>query len=101
MNPQFKTCEHYWAYSTNVENIIKCITNDVDEIRETLDKLFKGDAIKASLDNYSGTQIKFEKQREILAAMVVVGLLSYNDVLIKIPNNEEKEKIMFMLREKA
>lgn len=96
----YSRCEHYWTYSTNIEKIIKCIANDIDGIRECLDKLLKGDIIDANLDFYNSSQLQLEEQREILAAMVIVGLLSYNDGDIKIPNNETKEKIMFMLREK-
>ena len=68
-------------------------------MQEDLALLFAGEAISADIQEYAATSMQLSTKDEIYSAMVVYGLLTYDDGCVSIPNRELMESYAAMILE--
>lgn len=81
-------------YSTRTiyfDRIFSYIKKNIKDIRDDLDMLIAGEGIQVEIQNYAAVSMQLETRDEIYSAMVVYGLLTYQDGKIYIPNIENME----------
>ena len=70
------------------------IKNNIDEIQNDLTLMFAGEKISSEIQEYEATAQVLETKEEIYSAMVVYGLLTYENGKVFIPNKEVMEVIL-------
>ncbi len=70
------------------------IKNNIDEIQNDLTLMFAGEKISSGIQEYAATAQVLETKEEIYSAMVVYGLLTYENGKVFIPNKEVMEVIL-------
>lgn len=70
------------------------IKNNIDEIQNDLTLMFAGEKISSEIQEYAATAQVLETKEEIYSAMVVYGLLTYENGKVFIPNKEVMEVIL-------
>ena len=70
------------------------IKNNIDEIQNDLTLMFAGEKISSGIQEYAATAQVLETKEEIYSAMVVYGLLIYENGKVFIPNKEVMEVIL-------
>ena len=83
---------NYWTETGPFNEVINCIQNNIDAVREDIVRMVAGEAIEADIQEYAANQMKMTSRNEILSAMVVYGFLSCKGNLVCIPNKELMEK---------
>ncbi len=90
---------NYWTSSGTYDSIFGYIKDNVDDMQEDLALLFAGEAISADIQEYAATSMQLSTKDEIYSAMVVYGLLTYDDGCVSIPNRELMESYAAMILE--
>ncbi|WP_286152226.1 hypothetical protein [Sporofaciens musculi] len=90
---------NYWTSSGTYDSIFGYIKDNVDDVQEDLALLFAGEAISADIQEYAATSMQLSTKDEIYSAMVVYGLLTYDDGCVSIPNRELMESYAAMILE--
>lgn len=70
------------------------IKNNIAEIQNDLTLMFAGEKISSGIQEYAATAQVLETKEEIYSAMVVYGLLTYENGKVFIPNKEVMEVIL-------
>ena len=70
------------------------IKNNKNEIQNDLTLMFAGEKISSEIQEYEATAQVLETKEEIYSAMVVYGLLTYENGKVFIPNKEVMEVIL-------
>ena len=70
------------------------IKNNIDELQNDLTLMFAGEKISFGIQEYAATAQVLETKEEIYSAMVVYGLLTYENGKVFIPNKEVMEVIL-------
>lgn len=70
------------------------IKNNIDELQNDLTLMFAGEKISSGIQEYAATAQVLETKEEIYSAMVVYGLLTYENGKVFIPNKEVMEVIL-------
>ena len=79
---------NYWVSSGKYDSIFTYIQYNVDEIQNDLALLFAGEKIPSGIQEYAATAQELKTKEEIYSAMVVYGLLTYDNGMVFIPNKE-------------
>ena len=94
-NPRSVVCaltdnqlSNYWVSSGKYDSIFTYMQNNVDEIQNDLTLMFAGEKIPTGIQEYAATAQELKTKEEIYSAMVVYGLLTYEDGMVFIPNKE-------------
>ena len=94
-NPRSVVCaltdnqlSNYWVSSGKYDSIFTYIQYNVDEIQNDLALLFAGEKISSGIQEYAATAQELKTKEEIYSAMVVYGLLTYDNGMVFIPNKE-------------
>ena len=94
-NPRSVVCaltdnqlSNYWVSSGKYDSIFTYIQYNVDEIQNDLALLFAGEKIPSGIQEYAATAQELKTKEEIYSAMVVYGLLTYDNGMVFIPNKE-------------
>ncbi|MGN0353817.1 MAG: AAA family ATPase [Muricoprocola sp.] len=94
-NPRSVVCaltdnqiSNYWVSSGKYDSIFTYIRNNIDEIQNDLTLLFAGEKIPSGIQEYAATAQELKTKEEIYSAMVVYGLLTYDNGMVFIPNKE-------------
>lgn len=89
----------YWTSSGPYDEIFYYIQNNVDDIREDLVLMISGGAVDAHMQEYAATATELETKDQIYSAMVVYGLLTYDEETgrVFIPNKELMDKFNELL----
>lgn len=102
-NPRSVVCaltdnqiSNYWVSSGKYDSVFTYIRNNIDEIQIDLTLMFAGEKIPSGIQEYAATAQELKTKEEIYSAMVVYGLLTYDNGMVFIPNKE----LMGSLREK-
>jgi len=92
---------NYWTSSGPYDEVFYYIRNNIKEIRDDFVLMVAGEGIKADIQNYAAVSMNLETKDEIYSAMVVYGLLTFEDGKVFIPNREimEQFKMLLMSRE--
>lgn len=98
-NPRSVVCaltdnqlSNYWTSSGPYDEIFYYIKNDIDNIRDDLVLMISGEHVEIKLQGYAATDTELSTKNQIYSAMVVYGLLTYEDGEVFIPNKELMDK---------
>ena len=104
-NPRSVVCaltdnqlSNYWVSSGKYDSIFNYIQYNIDEIQNDLTLMFAGEKIPSGIQEYAATAPELETKEEIYSAMVVYGLLTYDDGKVFIPNKELMESYASMMK---
>lgn len=97
-NPRSVVCaltdnqiSNYWVSSGKYDSVFTYIKNNIDEIQNDLTLMFAGEKIPSGIQEYAATAQELKTKEEIYSAMVVYGLLTYDNGMVFVPNKETKE----------
>lgn len=91
----------YWTSSGPYDEIFYYIRNDIEGIRDDLVLMIAGEGVRADIRNYAAVSMELDTKDEIYSAMVVYGLLTYEDGKVFIPNRELMDQFRKLLLSKA
>lgn len=89
---------NYWTSSGMYDSAFYYIKNNVTDIQDDLALLFAGEGVPADIQEYAATSMNLETRDEIYSAMVVYGLLTYEDGMVLIPNKELMDSFASMMK---
>lgn len=89
----------YWTSSGPYDEIFYYVKNNVEDIREDLALMISGEHVEARMQEYAATATELNTKDQIYSAMVVYGLLTYDDETgeVFIPNRELMDKFNELL----
>lgn len=105
-NPRSVVCaltnnqiSNYWTSSGPYDEIFFYIRNNIDEVRDDIALMISGEHIEIKLEGYSATDTELKTKNQIYSAMVVYGLLTYDEEAgeVFIPNRELMERYRNLL----
>lgn len=79
---------NYWTSSGTYDSIYSYIKDNVNDIQDDLALLFAGEAVPADIQEYAAVSMQLSTKDEIYSAMVVYGLLTFDNGYVSIPNKE-------------
>ena len=88
---------NYWTSSGPYDEIFYYIKDNVDEIREDFILMITGERVNAKMQEYAATAKELNTKAQIYSAMVIYGLLTYEDGDVFIPNRELMEQFNQLL----
>lgn len=93
---------NYWTSSGPYDEIFYYIRNNIEAVRDDLVLMISGEGIRAEIQDYAAVSMELNTKSEIYSAMVVYGLLTYDDETgkIYIPNQEIMEQFKKLLMTK-
>ena len=62
--------------------------NNIEDIRDDLVLMIAGEGVEAEIRNYAAVSMELNTKDEIYSAMVIYGLLTYEDGEVFVPNKE-------------
>lgn len=82
--------KNYWTNSGPYDEIYYYIRNNIEDIRDDLALMVSGEWIEAKIQEYAVTATELNTKDQIYSAMVVYGLLTYDDAdgKVFIPNKD-------------
>lgn len=83
---------NYWTSSGTYDSIFTYIKGNIADVRNDLVFMISGERIPARIQQYAATANHLHTKDQIYSAMVVYGLLTYEDGKVFIPNKELMEK---------
>ena len=85
---------NYWTSSGPYDEIFYYIRNNITEVRDDIALMVSGEHIEIKLDGYSAVNAELSTKNQIYSAMVVYGLLTYDEEAseVFIPNRELMDK---------
>lgn len=89
---------NYWTSSGTYDSIFGYMKDNVDDVQDDLALLISGEGISADIQEYAATSMQLLTKDEIYSAMVVYGLLTYEDGYVFIPNRELMESYAAMMK---
>lgn len=90
---------NYWTSSGPYDEIFNYVRNNVEEVRDDIVLMIAGEGIDVEIQNYAATAMKLHTKDEIYSAMVIYGLLTYEDRKVFIPNREIMDQLQHILAE--
>ncbi len=92
---------NYWTSSGTYDSVFSYIKGNVKDVRDDLVLMVSGERVDAKMLEYAATASELRTKDQIYSAMVVYGLLTYEDGQVFIPNKElmDRFKDLFMSNE--
>ena len=82
-------CKSYWTTTGKMDEVLFFLKYNIVEVKEYVIKMVNHIPVRLEIKKeYTAGQGRPENRKEIYAAMIIYGLLSYNDGEIRIPNKE-------------
>lgn len=82
-------CQSYWTTTGRMDEVLFFLKHNFEEMREDVVKMVNHTPIQLEIKKeYTAGQKSPSTKKEIYAAMIIYGLLSYHDGEIRIPNKE-------------
>ena len=82
-------CQSYWTTTGKMDEVLFFLKYNMDEVKEDVIKLVNHMPVRLEIKKeYTAGQGRPVNRKEIYAAMIIYGLLSYYDGEIRIPNKE-------------
>lgn len=91
---------NYWTSSGPYDELFYYIQNNIDDIRDDLVLMVAGERVLADIGQYAAGFMEVESREQIYSAMVVYGLLTYEDGEVFIPNKELMDRFNELLLSK-
>ena len=98
-NPRSVVCaladnqiSNYWTGSGPYDEIFYYIRHNIEDVRDDLAMMISGERIDIKLQRYAATDMELYTKDQIYSAMVVYGLLTYEEGRVFIPNRELMDK---------
>ena len=88
---------NYWTSSGPYDEIFYYIKNNVQAVREDLALMTAGERISVRIQEYAAMLLELNTKQQIFSAMVVYGLLTYDNGKVFIPNKELMDKFNELL----
>lgn len=88
---------NYWTSSGPYDEIFYYVRNNIEDVRDDLALMVSGERIEIKLQGYAATSSQLNTKNQIFSAMVVYGLLTYEDGAVFIPNRELMEQFNELL----
>lgn len=79
---------NYWTGSGPYDEIFYYIKGHMDEVRDDLAVMVSGGQVEARMQEYAATAKELRTKDQIYSAMVIYGLLTYENGRVMIPNKE-------------
>ena len=70
---------NYWTSSGPYDEIFFYVKNNVDDMRDDLVLMIAGEGVEAEIRNYAAVSMELNTKDEIYSAMVIYGLLTYEE----------------------
>ncbi len=83
---------NYWTTSGPYDEIFYYIRNNIEAVRDDIVLMIAGEGVEASIHDYAAISMELGSRDEIYSAMVVYGLLTYDEGKVYIPNRELMEQ---------
>ncbi len=82
-------CKSYRTTTGKMDEVLFFLKYNIDEVKEDVIKMVNHIPVRLEIKKeYTAGQGRPENRKEIYTAMIIYGLLSYNDGEIRIPNKE-------------
>lgn len=88
---------NYWTSSGPYDEIFYYIKNNVQAVRDDLALMTAGERISVRIQEYAAMLLELNTKQQIFSAMVVYGLLTYENGQVFIPNKELMDKFNELL----
>ena len=85
------------VYFVDKSDLLYYIKDNVDEIREEFILMLTGERVNAKMQEYAATAKELNTKAQIYSAMVIYGLLTYEDGEVFIPSRELMEQFNQLL----
>lgn len=92
---------NYWTSSGPYDEIFYYIQNNIEDVRNDLALMVAGERVEAKVQEYAATSTELATKNQIYSAMVVYGLLTYEEGEVFIPNKELMGTFEELLQEKS
>ena len=79
---------NYWTSSGPYDEIFYYFRNDIKNIRNDLALMVIGERVNAKIGDFAAVSMELKTKNQIYSAMVIYGLLTYNNRQVFIPNKE-------------
>ena len=89
---------NYWTSSGTYDSIFGYIKDNVADVQDDLVLMLAGEAIPSDIQEYAATSLGLETKDEIYSAMVIYGLLTFEDGCVSIPNKELMDSYASMMK---
>lgn len=89
---------NYWVSSGKYDSVFTYIKGNVDKVQDDITLMFAGERIPCTIQEYAATAQQLNTREEIYSAMVVYGLLTYENGKVFIPNRELMESYASMMK---
>ena len=83
---------NYWISSGTYDSVFTYIKGNIADVRNDLVLMVAGEHVPAKMQQYAATANELHTKDQIYSAMVVYGLLTYEDGKVFIPNKELMDK---------
>ncbi len=93
-------CNNFWAMSEAFDSLQRYIDNDFNGVKETLEKLITGDAVRINVLRFGNDMLNVSDNEELFTLLIHFGYLSYNpdSKQVVLPNQEIREEFVEALR---
>ena len=82
-------CQSYWTRTGKMDEVLFFLKYNIAEVRDDVVKMVNGSSIHIDIQKeYYAGQENPASRKDIYAAMIIYGLLSYADGEVRIPNKE-------------
>lgn len=79
---------NYWTSSGPYDELFYYIRNNIEDVRDDLALMVSGEKVASDIGQYAAASMETNSREQIYSAMVVYGLLTYEDGAVLIPNKE-------------
>lgn len=79
---------NYWTSSGPYDELFYYIRNNIEDVRNDLALMVSGERVEADIGQFAAVSMEISSREQIYSAMVVYGLLTYEDGAVLIPNKE-------------
>lgn len=84
-----KYCQSYWTRTGKMDEVLFFLKYNIGEVRDDVVKMVNHMPVRVEIKKeYAAGQESPANRKEIYAAMIIYGLLSYHDGELSIPNKE-------------
>lgn len=88
---------NYWTSSGPYDELFYYIKNNIEDVREDMVLMVSGEKVSADIGQYAAVSMEIDSREQIYSAMVVYGLLTYENGRVFIPNKELMDKFNELL----
>lgn len=92
---------NYWTSSGTYDSVFSYLKDNVADVLDDLAVLFAGESVPAKMQEYAAVSMQLTTKDGIYSAMVVYGLLTYEDGYVSIPNKELMDSYAAMMKKES